>query len=42
MMYICRLAAAVWYLGCCDMTVRSSAYDMRCVFGSVGAGMSCM
>ena len=41
-MYCCRLAAAVWYCGCCVLTVRSSAYDIRCVFGSVGRGMSCM
>ena len=41
-MYCCRLAAAVWNFGCCDFTVRSSAYDIRCVFGSVGRGMSCM
>ena len=42
LMYIYKLATAVWYLGCCDMTVRSLAYDIKCVFGSVGAGMSCM
>ena len=24
------------------MTVRSEAYDMRCVFGSMGDEMSCM
>ena len=41
-MYCCRLAAAVWNFGCCDLTVRSSAYDIRCVFGSVRRGMSCM
>ena len=39
----CRSAADASYLGCCDMTARSTmAYDMRCVLGSVGAGMSCM
>lgn len=41
-MYCCRLAAAVLYCGCCVLIVRSSAYDIRCVFGSVGRGMSCM
>ena len=39
-MYCCRLGAAVLCLGCWDMTVKSSAYEMRCVFGSVRAGMS--
>ena len=24
------------------MIVRSTAYDMRCMFGSEGSGMSCM
>ena len=42
LMYACRLAAAVSSLGCRDMTVSSSAYGMRYVFGSVGTGMSCM
>ena len=40
--YCCRLAAAVWNCGCSDLTVRSSAYDIKCVFVSVGRGMSCM
>ena len=42
LMYTCTLVAAVSYLGCCDITVKSSAYDTRCVFGCVGAVMSCM
>ena len=31
--YCCRLAVAVWSFGCWDLTVKSSAYDIRCVFG---------
>ena len=42
LMKICRLAATVWYLRCCDMKIRSMTYYARCVFGSVGAWMSCM
>ena len=30
--YCCRLAAAVRSFGCCVLTVRSSAYDIRCVW----------
>ena len=41
-MYCCRLPVAVSCLGCWDMTVRSSAYDMGCVFGSEGNGIWCI
>ena len=40
--YCLRLAAAVWSFGCWDLTVSSSAYDNRCVFGSEGRGRSCI
>ena len=43
-MLSCSCVAAVSYFGCCESTVRSSAYDMEWVFGWVGVlvGMSCM
>ena len=41
-LYACRLVDAVLCLGCCSVTLGSSAYDMICLFGSRGAGMSCM
>ena len=37
-----RLAAVVWCFGCSDLIVRSSAYDISCVFESTGRGISCM
>ena len=42
LMYCYKLTAAISYLGWWDMTVRSSAYDMRCVFWSMEDEMPCI
>ena len=42
LMYCCRLAGSVSELGLWEKTVRSSACDLSCVFGSMGDGTLCI
>ena len=42
LMYCCGVSTSVLHLGCWDMTVGLSAYEMSCVLRSKGDGTWCM